>query len=171
MLKRAMTVAAGVWLAACNPAQDSEDMAGDAASSEPAASAEPAAPAESEQPAGVTPTPAPDDARVYFIEPSDGATVSSPVRVVFGLEGMGVAPAGQDIAGTGHHHLLIDTGMPAARQPIPSDDSHRHFGGGQTEAEISLEPGTHTLQLLLGDHLHVPHDPPIASDRITINVE
>ncbi len=116
-------------------------------------------------------TPAPDGAEVYFIAPADGATVTSPVRVVFGLRGMGVAPAGVERAATGHHHLLIDTDPPPLDRPIPADDKHRHFGGGQTEAEIELTPGEHTLQLIMGNHLHVPHDPAICSERITITVE
>lgn len=117
-------------------------------------------------------TPAPEGARAYIISPSDGATVSSPVTVVFGLQNMGVSPAGVERDGTGHHHLLIDVeALPPAGQPIPADDQHRHFGGGQTQVELDLAPGTHTLQLLLGDHLHVPHNPPVASEKITIIVE
>lgn len=115
--------------------------------------------------------PAGEDAAVYFISPADGATVSSPVHVQFGLRGMGVAPAGVAVDNTGHHHLLIDTPMPDPGQPIPSDEHHRHFGGGQTEAHVELAPGTHTLQLLLGDLAHVPHQPPVASETITITVE
>ncbi len=84
---------------------------------------------------------------------------------------MGVAPAGVEAQGTGHHHLLIDTEVPNAGLPIPADDNHRHFGKGQTEAIIELAPGQHTLQLLLGDHLHIPHDPPVVSEQITITVE
>lgn len=173
MLTRAITVTACVLLAACGPGgEDGNDMAGSSEAPEPA----PATPAQSEpaeagQAAGLAPTPAPEGASVYFIEPSDGADVSSPVRVVFGLEGAGVAPAGIQQSSTGHHHLLIDTEMPAEGQPIPSDDTHRHFGNGETEAEIELPPGSHTLQLLFADHLHIPHDPPIASERITINVQ
>ena len=110
-------------------------------------------------------------ASVYFISPADGATVSSPFKVVFGLSGMGVAPAGTDRAGTGHHHLLVNTGLPALDQPIPADANHRHFGGGQTETMVDLPPGTHTLQLLLGDMAHVPHDPPVFSETITVTVE
>lgn len=113
----------------------------------------------------------PADARLYFISPEDGATVTSPVTVRFGLRGMGVAPAGVDQGGTGHHHLLIDTEPPPAGTVIPSDEHHRHFGGGQTEASVELAPGTHTLQLILGDHRHVPHTPPVLSERITIEVE
>lgn len=108
---------------------------------------------------------------VYFIEPADGAVVENPVRVVFGLRGMGVAPAGIEYENTGHHHVLIDVDeLPPPGQPIPADDQHVHFGGGQTEATLELEPGTHTLQLLVGDHLHRPSDPPLASERITITV-
>ncbi|TBW57966.1 DUF4399 domain-containing protein [Marinobacter halodurans] len=115
--------------------------------------------------------PAPDDASVYFITPEDGATVSSPVTVRFGLKGMGVAPAGTDKANTGHHHLLIDVdSLPPKGQPIPSDDHHKHFGGGQTETELDLAPGQHTLQLLVGDQNHIPFDPPVVSKKITITV-
>lgn len=121
--------------------------------------------------ADVPRTPAPEDARVYILSPTDGAVVSSPVRVVFGLRGMGVAPAGVDHQGAGHHHLLIDTGPPDLDSPIPSDENHRHFGGGQTEVEIELAPGEHRLQLLLADHRHIPHDPPVLSEPITITVE
>ena len=114
--------------------------------------------------------PAPAGAAAYIIEPADGATVTSPVRVVFGLSGAGVIPAGNPHETAGHHHLLVDTGLPDLGMPIPADDNHRHFGGGQTETELALAPGTHTLQLLLGDHLHIPHDPPIMSEPITITV-
>ena len=117
------------------------------------------------------PTPAPDGAAVYFIEPADGATVSSPVTVKFGLAGMGVAPAGIQKDNTGHHHLVIDAALPGPDTPIPSDDLHRHFGGGQTETTVELAPGAHTLQLLLGDFSHVPHDPPVVSAQITVTVE
>ncbi len=116
-------------------------------------------------------TPAPDDAEVYFIEPKDGATVSGPVRVVFGLRGMGVAPAGIAAPKTGHHHLLVDTTLADPSAPIPSDANHIHFGAGQTETVVQLAPGRHTLQLVLGDHLHRPHRPPVTSRRITIVVE
>ncbi len=117
---------------------------------------------------------APDEARVYFITPDDGDTVTSPVTVRFGLKGMGVAPAGVDQQGTGHHHLLIDVDeahMPPMDMPLPTSEQVVHFGGGQTEIDIELEPGKHTLQLLLGDHRHVPHDPAVISRKITITVE
>ena len=108
----------------------------------------------------------------YIVSPADGATVSSPVHVVFGLRSpYGVAPAGVAMENTGHHHLIIDGGLPDLSLGIPKDANHRHFGGGQTEAMIDLPPGEHSLQLLLGDFKHVPHDPPITSERIRITVE
>lgn len=116
-------------------------------------------------------TPAPPEAAVYFISPEDGATVSGPVTVRFGLRGMGVAPAGTVAEGTGHHHLIVDAPLPPAGQPIPNDATHLHFGKGQTEAKVTLAPGRHTLQLLVGDHSHIPHDPVVASEVITITVE
>lgn len=123
---------------------------------------------------GLERTSAPGDARVYFITPAAGETVQSPVTVRFGLKGMGVAPAGIEQDKTGHHHLLVDvdeTNMPPMDMPLPTTDHVVHFGGGQTQVEIDLEPGQHTLQLLLGDHRHVPHDPAVMSDKITITVE
>ncbi len=116
-------------------------------------------------------TPSPDGADVYIISPSDGATVTSPVTVRFGLKGMGVAPAGTAKANTGHHHVLIDTNLKSMDNPIPKDDKHKHFGGGQTEGTLTLSPGKHTLQLMLGDLKHVPHNPPIMSKKITITVK
>lgn len=116
-------------------------------------------------------TPAPAGAEVYIISPANGETVHNPVTVRFGLKNMGIAPAGVDAANTGHHHLLIDTGVPPLDQPIPGDAHHRHFGGGQTEMTLDLAPGTHTLQLLLGDRNHIPHDPPVLSKPVTITVE
>jgi len=117
-------------------------------------------------------SPAPADARVYIISPVDGEVLSSPVTVKFGLSGMGVAPAGVEKAATGHHHLLIDLDtLPDPGKPLPADDHHKHFGGGQTETTVDLATGQHTLQLMMGDHNHVPHDPPVVSDKITITVE
>ena len=115
--------------------------------------------------------PAPENASVYIIAPKHGEVVSSPVKVVFGLSGMGVAPAGVQKDKTGHHHLLIDADLPDLSKPIPADDRHKHFGGGQTEATIELTPGKHTLQLLLGDFTHTPHTPVIQSEPITIIVK
>lgn len=117
-------------------------------------------------------TAAPADVTVYFIDLKDGATVEKNLLVRFGLSGMGVAPAGIKLDKTGHHHLLIDTDLPAdLSKPLPNDAQHRHFGGGQTETMVELAPGTHTLQLMLGDFLHVPFDPPIVSEKITVTVK
>lgn len=114
---------------------------------------------------------APADAQLYIISPVDGATVKNPVVVSFGLKNMGVAPADIQAENTGHHHLLIDTILPPLGQPVPADDHHLHFGKGQTETELTLTPGKHTLQLLFGDYTHVPHNPPVISEPITITVE
>jgi hypothetical protein len=114
-------------------------------------------------------TPAPKSARVYIISPATGESIGHPVAVKFGLQGMGVAPAGVDKKNTGHHHLLIDLkGLPSLDKPIPSDKHHKHFGKGQTETILELPPGKHTLQLILGDKSHIPFDPPVISEKITI---
>ena len=115
-------------------------------------------------------TPSPAGAKVYFIEPRDGATIKGPVKVVMGLSGMGVAPAGIATANTGHHHVLVNVEKLDQNVPIPADDRHRHFGGGQTETVLELPAGTHTLQLVLGDRNHIPHDPPVMSEKITVTV-
>lgn len=114
--------------------------------------------------------PSPANANVYFVHPTDGDVVSRTPVVRFGLENMGVAPAGVDKLNTGHHHLLIDAPLPEMDRPIPDDASHLHFGAGQTEAQITLTPGTHTLRLLLGDENHMPHVPPVYSKPITVSV-
>lgn len=119
---------------------------------------------------GAPRTAAPDGASLYIISPQPGEVVSSPVTVRFGLSGMGVAPAGVQNPKTGHHHLIIDSELPDFDKPVPADAVHVHFGGGQTQVDVELSEGSHTLQLLLGDHLHIPFDPPIASQRITIEV-
>jgi len=113
----------------------------------------------------------PEGAELYFISPKSGETVTGPVTIIFGLKGMGVAPAGTEKEHTGHHPLLINTGLPALDLPVPADDQHKHFGKGQTQTTIELPPGTHTLQLLLGNHLHVPHNPVVASEVIEITVK
>lgn len=116
---------------------------------------------------------APDGAQAYIISPANGATVSNPVTIVFGLTGMGVAPAGTEADNTGHHHLLINTD-PATldmETSLPATDEIVHFGGGQTQVTKELPEGTHTLRLLLGDLNHVPHDPPVMSEAITVTVE
>ena len=123
-------------------------------------------------------TAANPEARVYIVNLEDGAQVSSPVKVVFGLSGMGVAPAGTEKENTGHHHLLIDRaplgqgedGADELSYGIPADENHLHFGGGQTETMVELAPGAHTLQLVMGDLGHVPHSTPIVSEVITITV-
>jgi len=117
------------------------------------------------------PQAASEGAKVYLIEPKNGAEVTSPVKVVFGLSGMGVAPAGVNQAGTGHHHLLIDSPAIDLTKPLPATEQVKHFGGGQTETLIDLKPGTHTLQLLLGDWKHQPQNPAVTSEKITITVK
>lgn len=118
-------------------------------------------------------TPAPEGARAYIVSPVDGATVTSPVAIVFGLSGMGVAPAGVDAENTGHHHLLIDVPLDEIDldNPLPADDNYIHFGAGQTETTRDFAPGQHTLRILLGDLNHIPHNPPVMSDLVTITVE
>ena len=113
----------------------------------------------------------PNGAEVYIISPKNGASVKSPVTVQFGLKGLGIAPAGVKADNTGHHHLLIDTDAPAdLNQPLPTTDKIKHFGKGQTETQLELPPGKHTLQLIVGDENHIPHSPPLISKKITINV-
>lgn len=112
-----------------------------------------------------------DDAISYIISPADGAKVESPFLVQFGLTSMGVAPAAVEVANTGHHHLLIDVDeLPSMDEPLPATENIRHFGAGQTETVVDLPPGTHTLQLVLGNFAHVPHDPPVISEKVTIEV-
>lgn len=121
-------------------------------------------------PSGYQKAAAPAGASVYFVNLRNGMVVNNPVRVVFGLSGMGVAPAGVDKPGTGHHHLLVDVAAWDANAPLPATDQHRHFGMGQTEVALTLPPGPHTLQLVLGDQNHIPHHPPVMSERITVQV-
>ena len=115
-------------------------------------------------------TEAPAEAKLYIISPTAGETLKNPVVVRFGLRGMGIAPAGTVATKTGHHHLLIDTKLPETGLPIPNDAKHLHFGGGQTETTLTLVPGEHTLQLLLGDHGHLAHQPPVVSEPIKLVV-
>jgi len=129
-----------------------------------------------DEPATVTPAAIPqtasaDGASVFFIMPADGATVSNPISIEFGIAGMDVVKAGDDQPNSGHHHLLIDTDLPDLGLPVPADEHHIHFGDGSASTEIALPPGEHTLQMLLGDHLHIPHNPPLLSEQITITVE
>ncbi len=139
---------------------------------EPAAEPEADAPEETPEPPRVTRSPAPEGARVFFVSPADGATVTSPVALSFGIEGMNVSPAGIPQEHAGHHHLVIDSELPAFDAPIPADqpERYKHFGDGSTETSVELAPGEHELQLILGDHSHIPHEPPVTSEVITITV-
>ncbi len=119
--------------------------------------------------AGMPRTSSPDGALVYIISPTTGSTVAEKFTVKFGLRGMGVAPAGTVKANTGHHHLIIDGKLPAFNSPMGKNV--KHFGGGQTEVEVTLPKGTHTLQLIMGDKSHVPHNPPVVSKKIQITVK
>lgn len=150
-----------VSVAAC-----SRDAGDPGPAADTGAASEPPPPA-----AGLPRTPAPDGARVWFVTPADGDTVSNPVLVEFGADGIAVVAAGVDEPASGHHHLIVDADLPDLTLPIPANDNYIHFGDGSTRTERSLSPGTHTLQLLMGDHLHIPHDPPVVSDIITITVE
>lgn len=118
-------------------------------------------------------TPAPKNAWLYIGWPNNGEVIAAgkPFRVWFGLRNMGVAPKGVSFPNTGHHHLLIDTDLPPANEVIPNDRNHLHFGAGETETQIELPPGKHTLQLIMGDDKHIPHNPPIVSRKITITVK
>lgn len=123
------------------------------------------------RPAAAETTASPPGAKAYIISPAQGAHLKSPFLVRFGLSGMGIAPAGTQAAGTGHHHLLVDTALPPAGEPIATDAHHLHFGKGQTEAMVTLPPGQHTLQLLVGDWSHIPLQPSVASAKITVTVD
>ena len=145
------------------------------ASEEAAADAGPEARAETNhmpsKPAGLPRTSSIEGASVFFISPADGDTLTNPLTVEFGLAGMDVIKAGQNAPHSGHHHLIIDAALPEMSLPIPLSEHYVHFGDASTSTEVNLEPGSHTLQLLLGDYLHIPHNPPLMSDPITIIVE
>jgi len=153
-----ITLACCIALFGCG--QDSAEPAAEMPTAEPTPTAPPA----------IVRKPSPPGAMVYIISPADGDEVQSPVTVVFGLTGLGVAPAGIDLPNTGHHHLLVDTELSNMGFPIPADAQNIHFGLGQTEATLELEPGEHVLRLALGDMLHIPHDPPLISEPVTIQV-
>ncbi len=159
-------MAAALFLVSACGQQESGPAAEEPAAAEPAVEEHAAA-----EPAALPRTSSPEGARVFFITPADGDTVSSPVKIEFGIEGMSVVAAGVNEMHSGHHHLIIGAGLPDPGMPIPADENHVHFGDGSTSTELALEPGQHTLQLLLGDHLHIPHDPPVTSEIITITVE
>jgi hypothetical protein len=132
----------------------------------------PMAPPSSASPTAALVSASPAGAQLYFIAPQNGETVAPTFAVRFGLKGMGVAPAGADLPNTGHHHILIDhPGDPDLTIPLPANEQVKHFGGGQTETELTLSPGTHTLRLVLGNHLHIPHNPPVMSETITVTVK
>jgi len=156
----AISAAALLMLGACGQ-QDAE----------PVAAEEPAADATMSEPMAMPRTASPEGARVFFISPAHGDTVSNPIAIEFGIEGMSVVAAGVNEDHSGHHHLLVDTDVPDTGLPIPADANHIHFGDASTATELTLAPGEHTLRLLLGDHLHIPHDPPVVSDPITVMVE
>ena len=173
-MRRAIVAALIVLsLAACgddssNTAETKPEAApAEAATETPATMAETAAPA----PESADRTPSAPGARVMILEPADGATVKSPITVKFGVEGMEVAPAGSDTPNSGHHHLLIDATLNDDGAPVPADGTHIHYGKGQTETQIELTPGRHTLQDVFADKNHIPHDPPVMSDVVTITVE
>jgi Domain of unknown function (DUF4399) len=116
----------------------------------------------------------PADAKVFFVTPKNGDVITGPVKVVMGVKGIEIAPAGTNKPATGHHHILIDANPPKGEQaqaPLPMDEHVKHFGKGQTEAELTLAPGKHTLQLVAGDGNHIPYDPALVSKKITITVK
>ncbi len=154
-----------LFLAACGQQSDEPTADPEAAESGPAAVPEPVSPP------ALTRTQSAEGARVFFLSPADGSTVSGPVSIEFGIEGMQVVRAGDDTPASGHHHLLVDTAPPDLNLPVPADANHIHFGDASTSTVLELDPGEHTLQLLLGDHLHIPHEPPVMSEQITITVE
>ena len=156
-----LSMAVLLCLSACSP---------DSTPQEPGGAAPPSTDTVAEA-ATLTRKPSPDSATVRFIAPRDGAVVSNPVQVEFSIEGMDIVPAGNDAPNSGHHHILVDTELPDMSMPIPADANHVHFGDGSTSAELTLPPGEHTLQLLFADYLHIPHDAPVYSERITVTVE
>ncbi len=164
-------------LAACGDSDTTTSEAEKAAAPEPvaetAAETESHAAHETSEPAegAVARTPSPEGAKVFIVSPKDGDIIKGPVPVIFGVEGMEVAPAGTDKPNSGHHHLLIDTKVEDYNAVLPNDENHKHFGAGQTEAAIGLPPGKHTLQAIFADMNHIPHDPPVESEVITITVE
>lgn len=165
MTLRPLIIALAVALTACGEKPADETTA-------PAQTTE-VAPAEmaAAAPVGLPRTTSVEGANVFFITPADGATVTNPISIEFGIAGMDVVKAGNKQPNSGHHHLLIDTDLPDLGLPIPADEQHVHFGDGSTSTQITLPPGEHKLQMLLGDHLHIPHNPPLTSAQITITVE
>lgn len=169
MSYRSIVVISVVVLAACGGEAEAPAAATDTTT--PAATTAQAPAADAPPAMSLPRSPAPDGARAFIVSPTEGETVSSPVQVVFGSENITILKAGEQGDNSGHHHLLINAPLPDLGMPIPSSGQYLHFGGGQTETELNLEPGTYTLQLLFGDYIHVPHDPAIHSEVITITVE
>jgi hypothetical protein len=165
MTLRLLIIALTIVLTACG-----EKPADNAIQTEQSATTAPAEMAAA-GPAALARTASADGAKVFFITPADGATVANPISIEFGIAGMDIVKAGNDQPNSGHHHLLIDADLPDLGLPIPADEHHIHFGDGSTSTQISLPPGEHKLQMLLGDHLHIPHNPPLTSAEITITVE
>jgi hypothetical protein len=165
MTQRLLIIALTLVLTACG-----EKPADDAIQTEQSATTAPAEMSATE-PAALARTASTEGANVFFITPADGATVANPISIEFGIAGMDIVKAGNDQPNSGHHHLLIDADLPDLGLPIPADEHHVHFGDGSTSTQISLPPGEHKLQMLLGDHLHIPHNPPLTSAQITITVE
>jgi hypothetical protein len=165
MTLRPLIIALAVALTACGEKPADETPA-------PAQTTE-VAPAEmaATAPVDLPRTMSAEGANVFFITPADEATVTNPISIEFGIAGMDVVKAGNNQPNSGHHHLLIDTDLPDLGLPIPADEHHVHFGDGSTSTQITLPPGEHKLQMLLGDHLHIPHNPPLTSAQITITVE
>ncbi|MEJ2127366.1 MAG: DUF4399 domain-containing protein [Woeseiaceae bacterium] len=166
-LRFPLAAAAAIFLLSACGKQEAEPSA----VAEPEAAPAVEAAADTSPPATLPRTKSPEGARLFFITPADGDTVSNPVVVEFGLEGMDVVAAGVNEAHSGHHHLIVDAELPDLGLPIPANENYIHFGDASTSTELTLEPGEHTLRLLLGDHLHIPHDPPVISETITITVE
>lgn len=166
-------LSAALLLGACASHQDhhARHHGGEYAQAAPATAAARTTTSQATLSSGYKKVAAPAGAAVYFVNLKNGDTVTSPVRVVFGLRGMGVAPAGIERENTGHHHLLVDVEQFDVNAPLPTDERHRHFGAGQTEVALELRPGAHTLQLVLGDQNHIPHHPPVTSERITVTVK
>jgi hypothetical protein len=160
IIKPLALIAAIVPMYACGPASDRQEISVKAPATDSTVEA-----------ATITRKRSTEDASVRFITPRDGAIVSAPVHVEFAVSGMELVRAGTDAANSGHHHILIDTDLPDMNVPIPADANHLHFGDGSTSADLTLTPGEHTLQLLFADYLHIPHDAPVYSERITITVE
>ncbi len=168
-LTRLLLIAGFAGLAACG--QEATEPAAETAADAVETMADKAEEAVEEAASALPRTPAPDGARVFFITPADGDTVTSPVAIEFGIEAMTVRPAGVQEPDSGHHHLVVDAELPNPGLPIPKSENYIHFGDGSTTTSLELEPGEHTLQLILGDHLHIPHDPPVHSGVIRITVE